>query len=188
MLYLGTSLIRQDHQEFVCFIERMSLVMTFSGFHHVLIDATLGHIPYLLGSFGRGRFVQIVLIDDMSHCYDIFGLCHVYVGCHIRAYSSNFAFTIFSQTFRLHLLHIRCSDFTFIWIRCSDFICITFSSIAGQTFRLRLLHIMRSDFAFIWIRCLDFTYITFSSTVVRRSDFVFCILGVQTSPLYGSDV
>ena len=25
-------------------IERMSLVMTFSRFHHVLIDATLGHI------------------------------------------------------------------------------------------------------------------------------------------------
>ena len=35
-------------------IERMSLVMTFSGFHHALIDATLGHIPYLSGSFGRG--------------------------------------------------------------------------------------------------------------------------------------
>ena len=33
-------------------IERMSLVMTFSGFHHVLIDAILGHIPYLSGSFG----------------------------------------------------------------------------------------------------------------------------------------
>ena len=26
-------------------IERMSLVMTFFRFHHVLIDATLGHIP-----------------------------------------------------------------------------------------------------------------------------------------------
>ena len=38
-------------------IERMSLVMTFSGFHHVLIDATLGHIPYLSGSSGGGRFV-----------------------------------------------------------------------------------------------------------------------------------
>ena len=35
-------------------IERMSLVMTFLGFHHVLIDATLGHIPYLSGSFGGG--------------------------------------------------------------------------------------------------------------------------------------
>ena len=44
-------------------IERMSLVMTFSGFHPVLIDATLGHIPYLSGSFGRGWFVQAVLID-----------------------------------------------------------------------------------------------------------------------------
>ena len=108
-------------------IERMSLVMTFSGFHHVLIDATLGHIPYLSGSFGRGWFVQTVLIDDMSHCYDIFGLRHVYVGCHTRAYPSNFAFTIFrsdvqtsssayqafrlrlhmDQMFRLHLHHIR---------------------------------------------------------------------------------
>ena len=53
-------------------IERMSLVMTFSGFHHALIDATLGNIPYLPGSFRRGWFVQTVLIDDMSHCYDIF--------------------------------------------------------------------------------------------------------------------
>ena len=53
-------------------IERMSLVMTFLGFHHVLIDATLGHIPYLSGSYGGGRFVQTVLIEDMSHCYDIF--------------------------------------------------------------------------------------------------------------------
>ena len=38
-------------------IKRMSLVMTFLGFHHVLIDATLGHIPYLSGSFGGGWFV-----------------------------------------------------------------------------------------------------------------------------------
>ena len=45
-------------------IERMSLVMKFSGFHHVLIYATLGHIPYLSGSFGRGWFVQTVLIDE----------------------------------------------------------------------------------------------------------------------------
>ena len=78
-------------------IERMSLVMTFSGFHHALIDATLGHIPYLSGSFGRGWFVQTVLNDDMSHCYDIFGLRHVYVGCHIGAYPSNFTFTISSS-------------------------------------------------------------------------------------------
>ena len=41
----------------IVIIERMSLVMTFLGFHHVLIDATLGYIPYLLGSFGGGRFV-----------------------------------------------------------------------------------------------------------------------------------
>ena len=153
-------------------IERMSIVMIFSGFHHVLIDATLGHTPYLSGSFGRGWFVQTVLIDDMSHCYDIFGLRHVMIGCHIEAYPSNFAFTIFSsgvQTSPLygpdvqtssasHLLaqRIRRSDFAFIWIRCSDFICITFASSADQTFRLRLLHNRRSDFAFIWIRCSDF--------------------------------
>ena len=91
----------------------MSLVITFLGFHHVLIDVTLRHIPYLLGPFGGGRFVQIVLIEDMSHCYDIFGLHNVSVGCHTRAYLFNFAFTIFSsdiqtsssayQAFRLHL-------------------------------------------------------------------------------------
>ena len=77
------------------------------------INATLRHIPYLLGSFGGGRFVQTVLIEDMSHCYDIFGLHHVFVGCHTTAYPSNFAFTIFSsdvqtssstyQAFRLRL-------------------------------------------------------------------------------------
>ena len=184
-------------------IDRMSLIMTFLGFHHVLIDSTLGHISYLSGSFGRGWFVQTVLIDDMSHCYDIFGLRHVYVGCNIGAYPSNLAFTIFSlgvqtspsygsdvqTSFALHLLvqQVRCSDFPFI-IRCSDFICITFASTAGRTFRLRLLHIGRSDFAFIWIRYSDFICITFASTAVRHSDFVLCILGVQTSPSYGSDV
>ena len=52
--------------------KRMSLVMTFSGFHHVLIDATLGHTPYLSGSFGRGWFVQTVLVENMSHCHDNF--------------------------------------------------------------------------------------------------------------------
>ena len=107
-------------------IKRISLVMTFLGFHHVLIDVILGHIPYLSGSFRGGRFVQTVLIKVMSHCYNIFGLHHVSVGCHIRAYPSNFTFTIFSldvqtlssayqafrlrlhmdQIFRLHLYHI----------------------------------------------------------------------------------
>ena len=113
------------------------------GFYHVLIDATLGHIPYLSGSFRGGRFVQTVLIEDMSHRYKISGLHHVYVGCHTEAYPSNFAF---------------------IWIRCSDFICITFSSIAGQTFRLRLLHIRHSDFTFTSIRCSDLICTTFAST------------------------
>ena len=168
-----------------------------------MIDATLGHIPYLSGSFGRGWFVQTVLIEDMSHCYDIFGLHHVSVGCLTRAYPSNFVFTIFrsdvqtssstyrafrlhlhmDQTFRLRLLHIRRSNFAFILIRCSDFICITFASTAYQTFRLRFLLIMRSDFASIWIRCSDFICITFASTAdqtfrlcllhIRRSDFAF---------------
>ena len=57
-----------------------------------------------------------------------------------------------------------------------------------QTLRLRLLHIRRSDFAFIWIRCSGFICITFSSTAVGLLDFIFCISGIQTSPLYGSDV
>ena len=92
------------------------------------------------------------------------------------------------QTFRLRLLRIRHSDVAFIWIRCSDFICFTFASTADQTFRLRLLRIRHSDFAFIWIRCSDFICFTFPSTAVRRSDFVFCVSGVQTSPSYGSDV
>ena len=35
----------------VVLIERISPVMTSLRFHHVLIDATLGHIPYLSGSF-----------------------------------------------------------------------------------------------------------------------------------------
>ena len=110
-------------------IEMMILIMTFLGFHHVLIDTTLEHIFYLSGSFGGGRFVQAVLIEDMSHYYDIFGLHHVSVGCHTRAYPSNFAFTIFSsdvqtssstyQAFRLRLhmdqmfrlnLHITCAS------------------------------------------------------------------------------
>ena len=188
-------------------IERMSLVMKFLGFHHVLIDATLGHIPYLPESFRGGWFVQTVLIDDMSHCYDIFGLHHVYVGCRTRAYPSNFAFTIFSsnvqtssstyqafklhlhmdQMFRLRLLHIMRSNFAFIWIKCSDFICITFASTADQTFIFHLLHIRRSDFTFIWIRCSFFICITFASTSdqmfrlrflhIRRSDFAFVWIG-----------
>ena len=44
-----------------------------------LLDATLGHIPYLLRSFGGSWFVHVVLIEDMSHGYDIFGLHHVSV-------------------------------------------------------------------------------------------------------------
>ena len=97
-------------------IERMSLVMTFLGFHHVLINATLGHTPYLSGSFGRGWFVQIVLIDDMSHCYDIFGLRHVMLDVILGhtpltspLLSLDQAFRLrlyMDQMFRLHLHHI----------------------------------------------------------------------------------
>ena len=72
--------------------------MTILGFHHAFIDATLGPIPYLLGSFGGGRFVQTVLIEDMSHCYDIFRLHHVSIGCYTRAYPSNTAFTDENQS------------------------------------------------------------------------------------------
>ena len=110
----------------IVIIERMSLIMTFLGFHHVFINATLGHMLYLSGSSGGGRFVQTILIEDMNHRYDIFGLHHVSIGCHTRAYPFNFAFTIFSsdvqasssaykafrlrlhmdQMFRLHLYHI----------------------------------------------------------------------------------
>ena len=168
-------------------IERMSLVMTFSGFHHVLIDAILGHIPYLSGSFGRGWFVQIVLIEDMSHCYDIFRLHHVSVGCHTRAYS-NFAFTIFrsnvqtsssayrafrlrlqmDQMFRLHLHHI--------------------SQHCSQTFRLRLLH---SGIQTLPLYGSDVQTSSASHSLaqhIRRLDFVFYVSGIQTSLSYGSDV
>ena len=74
--------------------------MKFLGIHHVLIDSTLGHIPYLSGSFGGGRLAHTVLVEDMSHCYDIFGLHHVSVGCHTKAYPSNFAFIIFKSNFQ----------------------------------------------------------------------------------------
>ena len=91
--------------------------MTFSGFHHVLIDAILGHIPYLSGSFRGGRFVQTVLIEDMSHCYDIFRLRHVMLDVILRhtpltspLLSSVQPFRLLlymDQMFRLHLHHIR---------------------------------------------------------------------------------
>ena len=52
--------------------KRMSLVMTFSGFHHVLIDATLGHTPYLSGSFGCVCLYRHILAKMSSHIL-IFG-------------------------------------------------------------------------------------------------------------------
>ena len=119
-------------------IERVSLVMTFLGFHHVLIDATLGHIPYLSGSFGGGRFVQTDLIKDMSHCYDIFRLHHVSIGCRIRAYPSNFVFTIFSsgvQTSPSYGSDVQTSSVSHFLTSQSD---VQTSSSAYQAFRLRL--------------------------------------------------
>ena len=80
----------------------------------MLIDATLGHIPNLLGSFGRGWFVQAVLIDDMSHCYDIFGLHHVMLDVILGHTPLTLPLLSLDQTFRLRLLRIRRSDFTFI--------------------------------------------------------------------------
>ena len=53
------------------------------------IHATLRHIRYLSGSFGGGWFVQVILIKDVSQCYDIFGVHQVSVGCHNRAYPSS---------------------------------------------------------------------------------------------------
>ena len=67
-------------------VERMSLVMTFLGFHQVFLHATLGHNPYISGSFGGGWFVKAFIIEEMSHCYNIFGLHHIFVECHTRAY------------------------------------------------------------------------------------------------------
>ena len=52
--------------------KRMSLVMTFWGFHHVLIDATLGHTPHLSGSFGRVCLCRQILVEMLSHIL-IFG-------------------------------------------------------------------------------------------------------------------
>ena len=90
MSYLGISLIRRDHQEFVLFmhtilIERMSLAKTFLGSHHVLIDATLGHIPYLLRSLGVYLFVHTIIIERMSLFMTFLGFHHVLIDCHTRA-------------------------------------------------------------------------------------------------------
>ena len=164
-------------------IKNMSLVMTFLGFHHVLIDATLGHIPYLLGSFRGGRFVQTALIEDMSHCYDFLDFIMFMLDVILGHTPLTSPLLSSVHMFRLRLLHIRRPDFAFIWIRCSDFICITFASTVDHTFILCLLHIKCLDFAFIWIRCSDLIYITFASTTdqkfrlrllhIRCSDFAF---------------
>ena len=149
--------------------------MTFLGFHHVLIDATLGHIPYLSGSLRGGRFVQTILIEDMSHCYDIFGLHHVSIECHTRAYTSNFAFTIFNsdvqtssstykafrlrlhmdQMFRLHMHHICSSQH----IKHSDFV---FYISGMQTSPSYGSNVQTSSASHVL------------APQLRRSDFVFC--------------
>ena len=46
--------------------EMLSRVLIFLGFHHVLLDATLGNIPYMSGPSRGDLFVQTVLIEDMS--------------------------------------------------------------------------------------------------------------------------
>ena len=58
--------------------KRMSLVMTFSGFHHVLIDATLGHTPYLSGSFGCVCLYRQILVEMSSHILIFRVLSHLY--------------------------------------------------------------------------------------------------------------
>ena len=52
MSYLGISLIRLVHQEFFWFmhtilIERMSLVITYLGFHHVFVRCHIGGISLI---------------------------------------------------------------------------------------------------------------------------------------------
>ena len=154
--------------------------MTFLDFIMFLLDVILGHTPLTLPLLSLDQTFKLRLLHIRRSDAFIWIRCSDFICITF--------FTTADQTFRLRLLRIRRLDFAFIWIRCSDFICITFASTAGQTFRLRLLHIRRLDFASLWIRCSDFICITFASTAVRRSDFVFSISGVQTSPLYGSDV
>ena len=89
---------------------------------------------------------------------------------------SDFVFCVsWVQTSPLYGSDVQTSSISYLLPPQSD---VQISSSAYQAFRL----------PFIWIRCSDFICITFSSTTVRRSDFVFCISGVQTSPSYGSDV
>ena len=71
-------------------IERMSLVITFLGFHHVLIVATLGHIPYLLRSLGVYLFVHTFLIERMNLVMTFLGFHHVLIDCHTREYPLSF--------------------------------------------------------------------------------------------------
>ena len=61
-------------------IERMSLVMTFSGFHHVLIDAILGHTPYLSGSFRCLCLCRQILAEMSSHILIFGGFHHISIG------------------------------------------------------------------------------------------------------------
>ena len=152
--------------------------MTFLDFIMFMLDVILGHTPLTSPLLSLDQTFRLRLLRIRRSDF-----AFIWIRC------SDFIRITFAssadQTFRLRLLRIRRSDFASIWIRCSDFICITFASTTDQTFRLRLLHIRRSDFAFIGIGCSDFICITFSNTSIRRSDFVFCISGVQTSPSNG---
>ena len=56
----------------IVLIERMSLVMTFLGFHHVFVRCHTMAYPQSFRIIGGGLFVHAVFIEDMSHCYDIF--------------------------------------------------------------------------------------------------------------------
>ena len=147
--------------------------MTFLDFIMFLLDVILEHTPLTSPLLSSDQTFRLRLLHIRRSDFTFIWIrCSDFI-CITLASSAG-------QTFRLPLLRIRRSDFAFIWIRCSDFICITFASTIGQTFRLRLLHIKHSDFALIWIRCSGFICITFASIEVRRSDFIFCVSGVQT--------
>ena len=77
------------------------------------------------------------------------------------------------QTFRLCLLRIRHSDFTFIWVRRSNFV---FFELGVQTSLSCGSDVQTSSAS----HSLSYQ--------IRRSDFVFCISGIQTSPSHGSDI
>ena len=143
------------------------------------IVATLGHIPYLSGSFGGGRFVQTVLIEVMSHCYDIFGLHHVSVGCHTTTSNrhSDFIFYISSvQTSPSYASNVLTSS-------ASNVLALQFSH---SNFIFYISGIQTPPSYGSDVHTSSASH--FLAQQIRRSDFVFCISGVQTLSLYGLDV